>query len=109
MPRLITSSLCYAALSLLLLGGSHEGGPLRPAAGHAVMVEPRSRPWMEYLKNYNYLPHQVRVYMNAFTSLFTGIIWLLWSRLNAEISRTAPYAARSICPRTPIHVPINTN
>ena len=62
MPRLFTTGgLCYAALSLLLLGGGHEGGPLRPAAGHAVMVEPRSRPWMEYLQNYNYLPHQVRV------------------------------------------------
>ena len=77
MPRLFTAGgLCYAALSLLLVGGGHEGGPLRPAAGHAVMVEPRSRPWMEYLQNYNYLPHQVRACVHGLR-LWTSAAGLL--------------------------------
>jgi hypothetical protein len=29
------------------------------AAGHVVMIDPMSRPWLDYLENYNYNPHAV--------------------------------------------------
>jgi hypothetical protein len=32
---------------------------MQQAQGHAVMIEPVSRPWIDYLEHDNYLPHQV--------------------------------------------------
>lgn len=63
MPRLVSSTAAGLSALLLIALGSNQSGPLRPVTGHAVMIEPRSRPWMEYLKNYNYLPHQVRKHL----------------------------------------------
>jgi hypothetical protein len=44
-----------AALALLLAAVAC----VSRCAGHAVMIDPPSRPWLDYLENYNYLPHQV--------------------------------------------------
>jgi hypothetical protein len=43
--------LLCAALALALL--------TRGARGHAVMIDPQSRSWLDYLENYNYIPHGV--------------------------------------------------
>jgi len=32
---------------------------VRPTDGHAVMIDPKSRPWLDYLEHYNYNPHAV--------------------------------------------------
>jgi len=65
MPRLFSSTAAIAAgaLNALLFLSTSTGGP-SAVEGHAVMIEPQTRPWMEYLKNYNYLPHQVRGWMD---------------------------------------------
>jgi hypothetical protein len=48
----VTLVLAVPALLLLL------SAP-RAAHGHAVMIQPKSRPWYDYLLNYNYNPHAV--------------------------------------------------
>jgi hypothetical protein len=48
------AALAAALLSLLQLSAW-----VAPAHGHAVMIDPKSRPWYDYLENYNYNPHAV--------------------------------------------------
>jgi hypothetical protein len=43
--------LCLAAAVVLQL--------LVPAQGHMVMIEPKSRQWLDYTLRYNYNPHAV--------------------------------------------------
>ncbi|GBF99128.1 hypothetical protein Rsub_12020 [Raphidocelis subcapitata] len=53
-PLAAVAALPLAALLLLLAAA------LVPrAAAHAVMLEPKSRSWIDYLENYNYRPHEV--------------------------------------------------
>lgn len=47
----ITATLAAAFALLTLLPGG--------ASAHAVLLDPPSRPWMDYLLNYNYNPHAV--------------------------------------------------
>jgi hypothetical protein len=44
---------------LLLLSIIAAAALVGVASGHAVMVEPKSRAWIDYLENYNYNPHAV--------------------------------------------------
>lgn len=46
--------LCLAVLVVCL-----SSSWVQQAAAHAVMFEPKSRPWYDYLLNYNYNPHAV--------------------------------------------------
>lgn len=49
MRALLLPALAAAAL-LLLAARAHA---------HAVMINPKSRPWYSYLRDYNYNPHAV--------------------------------------------------
>ena len=49
-PPLALLPLLLALLLLQLLA---------PAAAHSVMIDPPSRPWLDYLEKYNYNPHAV--------------------------------------------------
>jgi hypothetical protein len=48
-----------AAAAALALALCSAAAWVRPAAGHAVMIDPASRPWYDYLEHYNYNPHAV--------------------------------------------------
>lgn len=50
MPRQAAITLCIAAVVLQLL---------LPAQAHMVMIEPKSRQWLDYTLRYNYNPHAV--------------------------------------------------
>jgi hypothetical protein len=47
------------ALALLALLGLALALAPHAADGHAVMLDPASRPWLDYLERYNYNPHAV--------------------------------------------------
>lgn len=44
--------LCLCVAAALLLAAQH-------VAAHAVMIEPKSRQWLDYTLRYNYNPHAV--------------------------------------------------
>lgn len=51
MPRQEALAACLVAAVLLQL--------LLPAQAHMVMIEPKSRQWLDYTLRYNYNPHAV--------------------------------------------------
>ncbi|KAF8058835.1 TNNI3K [Scenedesmus sp. PABB004] len=53
------SSRAAGGAAALLVGLALLACAARPAAGHAVMISPKSRPWYDYLLHYNYNPHAV--------------------------------------------------
>ncbi len=53
------SSLLPAAASSLLAVLLVSLGQPQTAEGHAVLINPSSRPWQDYLRHYNYNPHAV--------------------------------------------------
>jgi hypothetical protein len=57
MPPRRTPALAAAAAALFL--ALLAAAALPAARGHAVMIDPASRPWLDYLERYNYNPHAV--------------------------------------------------
>jgi hypothetical protein len=52
----------------------------RAAHAHAVLIDPPSRPWLDYLLNYNYNPHAVNAGGTAAVSKNQTLVWPAASR-----------------------------
>ena len=61
-------------LAALLALAAAAAAP-RGASAHAVMIDPPSRPWMDYLVNYNYNPHAVFAGGVAAVSKNETLVW----------------------------------